>query len=289
MNPQNPYTGSSDGSNPGSAPNPQSPYGARPVPTPVNDISGPRPQPAAAAAPAPAPGPGPAANNSTGGTQTPATPAAQPTLTDPGRPTEPRVSRPTRRETTREIISTIGVLLAALLVAFGLIAWVFQSYQVDGPSMMNTLQNNDRLIVWKVPRTIAKLTHKDYIPKRGEIIIFVEGGLAQFGQDDTKQLIKRVIALPGERVVIDNGILTVYNKEHPEGFQPDKIGNYKIINQPADVHNIDITLADNQLFVCGDNRPDSLDSRTFGPINADQVVGRLALRLLPVSQMQKFD
>jgi signal peptidase I len=186
-------------------------------------------------------------------------------------------------------LSTIGVLVAALLVAFSLIAWVFQSYEVEGPSMMNTLHNGDRLIVWKVPRTIARLTHNDFVPKRGEIIIFVEGGLSQFGQEDQKQLIKRVIALPGERVVIDNGTLTVYNKDHPEGFQPDKLGNYKIVNQPADVHSIDITLASNQIFVCGDNRPDSLDSRTFGPINADQIVGKLSLRLMPVSQIQKFD
>lgn len=202
--------------------------------------------------------------------------------------TEPHVSAPSKHETSREIISTIGVLLAALCVAFGLISWVFQSYQVEGPSMMQTLQNNDRLIVWKVPRTIARVTHLSYIPNRGDIIIFIESGLSQFGQDNDKQLIKRVIGLPGERIVVENGNLTVYNKDHPEGFQPDKTGNYKIVTEPADVHNIDITLAKDQLFVCGDNRPDSLDSRTFGPIEAHQIVGKLSLRLLPVSQMQKF-
>jgi signal peptidase I len=207
---------------------------------------------------------------------------------NPGSPTEPYVSPPSKHETSREIISTIGVLAAALCVAFGLIAWVFQSYQVEGPSMMQTLQNNDRLIVWKVPRTIARVTHQNYIPNRGDIIIFIESGLSQFGQDNDKQLIKRVIGLPGERIVVANGNLTVYNKDHPEGFQPDKAGNYKTVTVPADVHDIDITLGKDQLFVCGDNRPDSLDSRTFGPIEAHQIVGKLSLRLLPVSQMQKF-
>ena len=207
----------------------------------------------------------------------------------PAQLSEPHVSPPSKRENLREIVSTIGVLVAALAVAFSLIAWVFQSYQVEGPSMMNTLQNSDRLIVWKVPRTVAKLTRSDYIPRRGQIIIFVEGGLSQFGQEDEKQLIKRVIALPGERVVLQNGVLKVFNKENPDGFQPDKLGSYKIINEQNDVHNIDITLAENQVFVCGDNRPDSLDSRTFGPINADQIVGKLAIRLLPVSEIQKFD
>ncbi len=201
----------------------------------------------------------------------------------------PRVSSPTRSETMREILSTIGVLIAALIVAFGLIAWVFQSYEVDGPSMENTLNNRDRLIVWKVPRTIAKLTGEPYIPNRGDIVIFTEGGISQFGGNESKQLIKRVIALPGERVVIHNGTVTVYNKEHPKGFNPDTTLSYgKTMNPEADTDDIDTVLSEGQLFVCGDNRPNSLDSRTFGPIEAEQIVGKLALRLLPVSQLQKF-
>jgi signal peptidase I len=203
-------------------------------------------------------------------------------------PGEPTVSSPGRRETAREVMSTIGVLLAALGVAFALIAWVFQSYEVEGPSMNNTLHNQDRLIVWKVPRTVSKITGKAFIPDRGEIVIFTESGLSQFGQDDEKQLIKRVIALPGERVTVKDNVLTVYNHEHPNGFQPDKTGGYTIIKSPPDDHDIDLEVAENQIFVCGDNRPDSLDSRTFGPVNADQIVGVLSLRLLPLSQIQRF-
>lgn len=207
----------------------------------------------------------------------------------PGQLPEPYVSRPSRHEMLREIFSTIGVLVAALFVAFALIAWVFQSYEVEGPSMQTTLMNGDRLIVWKVPRTIARITHGNYIPHRGDIIIFVESGLSQYGQDNDKQLIKRVIGLPGERVVIQNGTLTVYNRDHPEGFDPDKTMSYgKVIDESSDTHNIDITLANDQLFVCGDNRPDSLDSRTFGPIQAHQIVGKLAIRLLPLNEIQKF-
>ncbi len=202
---------------------------------------------------------------------------------------KPYVSAPTRSETLREIISTIGVLIAALLVAFALIAWVFQSYEVDGPSMESTLNNRDRLIVWKVPRTIAKITGHPYIPHRGDIIIFTEGGLSQFGSAESKQLIKRVIGRPGERVVVKNGTVTVYNKDRPEGFNPDRTMSYgRTINPDNGDSDIDVTLSSNQLFVSGDNRPNSLDSRTFGPIHADQVVGKLALRLLPVGQLQKF-
>lgn len=201
----------------------------------------------------------------------------------------PHVSPPSRKETIREIISTIGVLVAALLVAFGLIAWVFQSYEVDGPSMQTTLHNKDRLIVWKVPRTIARITGHTYIPHRGDIIIFVESGLSNFTTSDSKQLIKRVIGLPGDRVVVHNGVLTIYNKQHPNGFVPDKTMSYgKVINEASDDRDIDVTLSSTQLFVCGDNRPNSLDSRTFGPIEASQIVGKLSLRLLPISQIEKF-
>jgi signal peptidase I len=199
------------------------------------------------------------------------------------------VSPPSKKETVREIISTIGVLLAALLVAFGLIAWVFQSYEVDGPSMEATLNNKDRLIVWKVPRTIARVTGNPYIPKRGEIVIFVESGLSEFGSSSSKQLIKRVVGLPGDRVVVRDGVITVYNDDNPDGFNPDKtFAHNNIIQERGDARDIDVTLEEDQVFVCGDNRPNSLDSRTFGPIDADQIVGKLSLRLLPVSQIDKF-
>lgn len=188
----------------------------------------------------------------------------------------------------RDIFSTFGVLVAALVVALGLIGFVFQSYQVSGPSMQQTLQDQDRLIVWKMPRTWARITHHQYVPDRGNIIIFTETNLAQYGQDNTKQLIKRVIGLPGERVVVANNIVTVYNKQFPKGFQPDKTLPYgPNITEPAE-QNIDVTLAKDQLFVCGDNRTNSLDSRFFGPINTSQVIGKLAMRVLPLNQAEKF-
>lgn len=212
---------------------------------------------------------------------------AYPTPDIPDR--SPHVSPPSKRETIREIVSTIGVLLAALMVAFGLIAWVFQSYEVDGPSMESTLNNRDRLIVWKVPRTIARITGDPYIPKRGEVIIFVESGITEFGSSNSKQLIKRVVGLPGDRVVVRDGVITIYNDKNPDGFNPDKRLPFgAVIPESSDARDIDVVLEENQIFVCGDNRPNSLDSRTFGPIDADQVVGKLSLRLLPVSQIEKF-
>lgn len=187
------------------------------------------------------------------------------------------------------MLSTVGILALAFLVAFALIAYVFRSYQVDGPSMETTLQNQNKLIIWKVPRTWARITGHDYIPKRGDIIIFQETGLSAFGQEDSKQLIKRVIGLPGDRVVVKNGALTIYDKAHPQGFRPDQTLPYNRDGHiPMTTGDVDVKLGPHQLFVCGDNRPDSLDSRAFGPINADQIIGKLIVRVLPVNEIKTF-
>lgn len=193
------------------------------------------------------------------------------------------------RHLWREAIAAIGIIAGAILVAVFIIVFVFRSYQVDGPSMENTLQNNDKLVIWKVPRTWADITHHDYIPDRGDIIVFNQSGLAEFGQDNNKQLIKRVIGLPGDHVVVKDGKVTIYNKQHPHGFDPDKTLPYGKDNAiPYTAGYTNVTLSKDQLFVCGDNRPDSLDSRSFGPINANQIVGKLVLRVFPISHAEAF-
>lgn len=175
-------------------------------------------------------------------------------------------------------------------IALILTLFVFQSYQVDGPSMETTLQNNDRLIVWKAARTWARISGKQYVPNRGDVIIFNEPGLGAIGDgDDNKQLVKRVIGLPGDKVVIKDGTITIYNKTYPNGFKPDKTMAYGAGNHiPETDGDGTYTLEANQLFVCGDNRPNSLDSRIFGPITTDQVVGKLVARILPLSNTKLF-
>ena len=188
----------------------------------------------------------------------------------------------------REFLSVISVLIAAFLLAFVLITYVFQTYQVDGSSMQSTLYNNDRLIVWKVARTWGRITGHQYIPKRGDIIIFTEN-LTNYGQVGYKQLVKRVVGLPGDTVVINNGYVTIYNSAHPKGFDPDKTLPYsKSIKIPYTVGDMTYKLRSNQLFVMGDNRPVSEDSRSFGPINANQIIGQLVLRAWPFSKAQIF-
>lgn len=189
---------------------------------------------------------------------------------------------------TRSILSTLLVLLIAPILALAITAFVFQSYEVDGPSMNPTLATKDRLIIWKAGRTWARITNEDYMPGRGSVIVFVKKGLYDFSSDKEKQLIKRVIGLPGDRVVVRDGSITVYNQASPEGFNPDTtLGYGKDWTQTTD-GNVDITVPAGELFVAGDNRANSLDSRSFGTIPEADVIGTLSLRILPLSEATKF-
>ena len=181
--------------------------------------------------------------------------------------------------------SFIVFLVVPILMALFLTAFIIQSYQVDGQSMETTLQDHDRLLVDKFPRTWARITNKDYVPNRGDIVIFNQSGLPDsFYQ---KQLIKRVIGLPGERVVVKNGYVTVYNKTRPNGFNPDDSGKYTI-TAPMTIGDIDVTLDAHEIFVCGDNRNNSEDSRYFGPVNTNNLVGKLVVRILPINNTKLF-
>ena len=201
-------------------------------------------------------------------------------------PDIPHTPAPRRRDQWRSALSTIAILVSAPLIALAITSYVFQSYEVDGPSMETTLQNQDRLIVLKLPQSFARLTGKDYIPARGDIVVFAKRGMADIDQHD-KQLIKRVIGLPGDRVVVENGAVTIYNSTYPEGYDPDAGTEYPSV-ATATPGNVDIRVEEGEVFVMGDNRTNSLDSRNFGSISSDEIVGKLAFRILPLDKAESY-
>lgn len=215
------------------------------------------------------------------------TPAPLPPFNAPQAPEPPRTPVKKHGEGFKNVMATLAVLIAAPLVALFITSFLFQSYEVFGPSMQSTMHNGDRLIVLKAPRTWSKLFHRTFMPKRTQIVVFTKADIMLDTADGSKQLIKRVIALPGERVVVKDGILTVYNAERPDGFQPDKEFAYGSVITNTGIDN-EWTVGAGQVFVCGDNRDNSLDSRTFGPIDTKDIVGSAAFRFLPVKQTRKF-
>lgn len=180
------------------------------------------------------------------------------------------------------IISLFQLVIGAVVLAAIINSFIFQSYQVFGMSMSNTLHEGDRLIISKVSRSLSHLTG-EYVPSRGDIIVFK----SPISPDI--QLIKRVIALPGERVTVKNGEITVYNDENPNGFNPDDA--YPELMPKEKTGDIETVVGEGEIFVSGDNRVTgaSLDSRNeLGNVPIENIVGELVLRVFPLDQASFF-
>lgn len=193
----------------------------------------------------------------------------------------------TRHPFLKDVLG-IGVFIAAVIIGTTLInAFVFRSYHVVGPSMETTLYTNDRLIVDRLPVTWAQLLGKTYTPERGSIIVFKNPHYARGIEDE--YIVKRVIGLPGERVVLKDGNFTVYNDEHPDGFNPDELNK----GEPGSptTGSVDTTVPTGQIFVSGDHRQGtfSYDSRNgLGTIPLYDVVGPVSWRIFPFNKIRSF-
>ena len=183
------------------------------------------------------------------------------------------------------VIFVIGVTIGTVLLN----AFVFQTFNVEGASMESTMYTGDRLIVNRLPVTMSKLQNKNYTPKRGQIIVFKNPNYnASLGKDE--YIVKRVIAFAGERVTVKNGTTTVYNKENPNGFNPDSTVNKNEPGQPTS-GNVDTVVPKGTIFVMGDHRQGnySCDSRNcMGSIPLYDIVGPVGLRIFPFTKIRGF-
>ena len=188
---------------------------------------------------------------------------------------------------TRDAINIVIFVVLVVLGAVFINTFVFRSFSVTGPSMEKTLYTDDRLIVNKVPVTWERLMGKQYVPPRGQVIVF-ENPYYQPGRQD-EFIVKRVIGLPGERVVVKNGVIKVYNKAHPDGFEPDK----DFHGEPGSptTGDADRKVPAGEIFVSGDHREGnfSLDSRNgLGTIPLYDVVGPVGIRIYPFNKIRLF-
>jgi signal peptidase I len=182
----------------------------------------------------------------------------------------------------------IAIFIVCVLVGTLLInTFVFRSFSVVGPSMETTLFTGDRLIVNRVPVTIAQIEGKPYTPARGQIIVFKNPQFGTTGEDE--YIVKRVIAFGGEHIVLKDGHYTVYNSQFPKGFNPDD-ANHGEPGSPTS-GSIDEIVPDGELFVSGDHRQGnfSYDSRNgLGTIPLYDVVGPVNLRIFPFDKIRSF-
>lgn len=183
-----------------------------------------------------------------------------------------------------------GLLIFFACVAIGTIfinLYVFRTFSVLGPSMEPTLYTGDRLIVNRLPSTFAHLQNEPYVPDRGQVIVFKNPNYTPSSEDE--YIVKRVIAFPGERVVVKDGKITVYNADNPRGFNPDDQNNGEPTSPTSG--NIDVVVPEGELFVAGDHRQGnySFDSRSgLGTIPYVELVGPVSLRIWPLNKIRTF-
>lgn len=177
----------------------------------------------------------------------------------------------------------VSMSLALIVLLIVLVnRYVFQIATVDGKSMQKTYFTGDKVLVNKIPKTLSEVNRREYVPKRGDIVtVRAVFGIAAVASEDMTDivLIKRVIGLPGERVVVKDGVLTIYNSQNPSGFQPDRGSSWEKQMTPSlKSEAVDIQLGASELFVTGDNRPESIDSRFSGPLSTKEVIGVVAVK-----------
>lgn len=192
-----------------------------------------------------------------------------------------------RNPVLKDVLGVIVFVIAVIVGTVLINTFVFRSFNVSGPSMEPTLYTGDRLIVNRLPVSWSTLQNKPYTPKRGQVIVF-KNPRFDAGTGD-EYIVKRVIAFSGERVLVSDGKITVFNQQHPEGFNPDDDFNGEP-GQPTSGQ-ANVVVPDGSLFVAGDHRQGdfSFDSRNgLGTVPLYDVVGPVALRIYPFPEIRTF-
>lgn len=164
---------------------------------------------------------------------------------------------------TKDIITFV---LLVVLVVIPIRLFIAQPFIVDGSSMYPTFQNGNYLIVDEFTYHFSK-------PQRGQVIVF------RYPGDPSIFYIKRIIGLPNETITISDGNVTI---TEPDGAS--RTLNEPFISERDKTYNIKRTLGPHQYFVMGDNRPESSDSRVWGPLPSHDIVGRVVMRLFPANE-----
>lgn len=184
----------------------------------------------------------------------------------------PTLDEQTRDSSPREENSFLEIVrfsAIALLIVIPVRMFIAQPFIVSGASMEQTFHNGEYLIVDQV-------SYHLHNPERGDVVIF------RYPKDPSKFFIKRIIGVPGDTVSIEGSTVTITNEAHPTGFEL----NEPYIKSMRPGVTIIEKLGDREYFVMGDNRDESSDSRVWGVLQEERIIGKAFLRLFPP---QNFD
>jgi signal peptidase I len=174
------------------------------------------------------------------------------------------------------IVAFGGELLHVVIISLAIIIpvryFLIQPFYVKGASMEPNFNDHEYLI-------IDEIGYRMHDPVRGDIVVF------RYPNDPRQFFIKRIIGLPGERVKVGDGKITIFNQQNPAGKALDETSYLGALATSGDR---DTKLGPNEYFLMGDNRPASLDSRVFGAVPKEFIVGRVWLRGWPPEKMKVF-
>jgi signal peptidase I len=183
----------------------------------------------------------------------------------------------------------IKVFVLAAVIITPIRVFLFQPFFVEGASMEPNFQDGNYLIINElgykktdVGSTSSPLFTIDPFKnfQRGDVIVF------HYPKDETKYFIKRVVGLPGEKVKVNGGKVTIFNAENKEGFVLDE-SEYLDKGLLTTKDGFFSVLSD-EYFVMGDNRPYSFDSRDWGPLKKDEIVGKVMMRAWPFGEAKFY-
>jgi signal peptidase I len=166
----------------------------------------------------------------------------------------------------------IEVILIALITVFIIRAFIVQPFLVSGASMEPTFQNGNYLL-------IDEVTYRFREPARGESIVF------RYPNDETSFFIKRIIGLPEETVNLKDDTLTI---TAADGKTKTVLNETYLPSTTKTAGEKNLTLGKDEYFVMGDNRGNSFDSRNWGPVHRDEIIGLVRLRIYPFGEFQTF-
>jgi signal peptidase I len=166
---------------------------------------------------------------------------------------------------------TIQVAVIALVVVLVVRNFLIQPFFVQGSSMVPNFNDGDYLI-------IDELTYRFREPERGEVVVFL------FPQNKSNYFIKRIIGLPNEKILIKEGKIVIHNNQYLDGLVLNE--EYISSQTPGD---IEISLKENEYFMLGDNRYLSYDSRSWGVLLEENIIGLARFRLWPINDVKAFN
>jgi len=189
------------------------------------------------------------------------------------------LSQEERKKSVKVLREWASVIGFALIIAFVVRGFVLQQYYISGPSMETTMFQNNRVLV-------NKLSYRLHDVHRGDVIVFdrVTTDGVEVQHDD---LIKRVIGVAGDSVSIKDCVVFVNQKPVDEPYLDALDTSQLNLDDRCRVPNLEeIVVEPNHLFVMGDNRPQSFDSRMFGTIDKELVAGRAFVIIWPLGALR---